>query len=90
MTALVAFLSILAPQLVKYAPLAEHLPGLFAMLKTAFTRVGGVGADFDKILVDNQIDIDRLADPDSFRKTRLKKPTTAAATKRRKTKGAVG
>lgn len=57
MTVLLSFLSIVLPQ----------APQLAAMFRDAFTKVGGEGSDFDKILADNQKDIDRLGDPDSFR-----------------------
>lgn len=57
MTALLKFLTIVLPQ----------VPHLAAMFRAAFTRVGGTEDEFDAILAENQKDIDRLADPDSFR-----------------------
>lgn len=54
---LLQFLTIVLPQ----------VPGLTNMFREAFKSIGGNEADFDAILAKNQIDIDRLADPDSFR-----------------------
>jgi hypothetical protein len=64
MKTLTTFLSVLMPQL---APILPRVPELVNLIRGAFTRVGGKDADLDKILAANQIDIDRLADPDSFR-----------------------
>ncbi len=58
-----AFLQIFLPQLAALGPALQLIP----MARAAFQKVGGTDADFDKILADNQIDIDRLGDPDSFR-----------------------
>ena len=57
MNALLAFLKIVLPQ----------APQLTSMFRAAFAKVGGTDADFDQILENNQKDIDRLGEPDSFR-----------------------
>lgn len=90
MSTLLAFLAIIIPQVPKLAGLTQ-LPALLTLFKSTFERVGGDGADFDQILADNQLDIDRLGDPDSFRKTapavtaaRPKKVKSAAKAKKAK------
>ena len=60
MPALIQFLTIVLPK----------VPELASLFRSAFTQVGGSEEDFDKILDDNQKDIDRLKNPDSFRKKR--------------------
>lgn len=71
MKTLTAFLSILVPQL---GPVLARAPELIGLIRGAFTRVGGKDANLDKILAANQIDIDRLAHPDSFRTKPPEKP----------------
>lgn len=57
MNMLLSFLTIILPR----------VPELTGMFRDAFKQVGGNEEDFDKILEQNQKQIDRLADPDSFR-----------------------
>lgn len=59
-----AFLQIFLPQLAVIGPAAAQL---IPMARAAFQKIGGTEADFDKILADNQIEIDKLKNPDSFR-----------------------
>lgn len=47
--------------------LLTRAPELAAVMRGPFVEVGGTEADFDKMLADNQIDVDRLKNPDSFR-----------------------
>jgi hypothetical protein len=59
MNMLISFLTIVLPR----------VPELTQLFRDAFKQVGGTEEDFNEILAKNQRDIDRLADPDSFRKT---------------------
>jgi len=64
MGTVIEFLKLVGPHI---APVLSRAPELAAQFRAAFVKVGGDGADFDKILADNQVDIDKLADPDQFR-----------------------
>lgn len=64
MKTLLTFLGLVMPQL---GPVLMRLPELASLFRSAFTRVGGDESEFDAILAANQKDIDRLAEPDSFR-----------------------
>ena len=59
-----ALIGAFVPQL---GPVVAAAPEVIRLLKGAFTKIGGDEADLDRILAENQIDIDRLANPDSFR-----------------------
>lgn len=63
MTTLLLFLTRLLPIL------AAEAPALITQVKQIFVHpeIGGDAAKFDEVLAANQKDIDRLADPDSFR-----------------------
>lgn len=65
MKTLLRFLTLLLPEL---KPLIDRSPELLSAVKRAFQKVGGNEEDLNKILEENQKDIDRLGDPDSFRK----------------------
>ena len=67
MKTLMTFLSLVMPQL---APVLMATPDLINQFRNAFKKVGGKDKDFDAILAENQIQIDRLQNPDSFRRNK--------------------
>lgn len=66
MTALLPFIKLLLPEILKVA--ADRGPEIVAAFRRVFAKVGGDDADFDAILAENDEDIARLADPDNFRR----------------------
>lgn len=71
MKTLLSFLGLVMPQL---GPVLLQLPELGRLFHSAFTRVGGTDAQLKAVLAANKIDIDRLANPDSFRRRRPSEP----------------
>lgn len=66
MPALMLFVTRLLPIL------AANAPSLIAQVRAIFTHpeIGGDPDKFDEVLAANQVDIDRLGKPDSFRHKR--------------------